>query len=165
MNGNELLHLGLAFGLLAAAVWQDLRTRKVSNQFLIGALITVIIYQVVFQGPASLMNSGMSFLMATVIVLPIYLLKVLGGGDVKLFLVVSLLLPWDQVLLAICASFIWGSLLGIFQVVLKKQGLQFLKNLKSILARTKVSNELTHKIPFTVALFFGFATALAWRTT
>jgi Flp pilus assembly protein protease CpaA len=80
----------------------------------------------------------------------------------KLFLAVSVLLNWQQVVIALIGSLIWGSLLGIFQVVLKGEGQAFLQNLFAIFRRVKVPAQKTHQVPFTIALLFGFLTSFVW---
>lgn len=166
--GNKMTLVGdfsqpvLAFLLLAVAMWEDLRSRKVPNQLLLVGLSLILVLIVLTQGFGGLVNSGLSFLTACVVVLPLYFLRVMGGGDVKLFVVISLLFSWQQVLLALFAAMIWGSLLGIFQVILQGQIMKFLHNLMALAQRVKLPAESTHKMPFTVALFFGFATSFFW---
>lgn len=154
--------IALAFILLAAAVWTDLRARKVRNQLIIVGFVASVVLILVVKGWAGLIDSGLSMMTATVAIIPLYVLRVLGGGDVKLFIVVSMLFSWEQVLIALMASFIWGSLLGVFQVILKGQTKQFAHNMMALVQRNKLSAESTHQIPYTVALVFGFATCLYW---
>lgn len=166
--GNKMTLIGnlaqpiLAFSLLALAMWDDLRTRKVRNQLLLVGFCLILALITMTQGFNGLLNSGLSMLTACVAVLPLYFLRVMGGGDVKLFVVVSLLFSWEQVLIALFASMIWGSFLGIFQVILKGQTKEFAHNLMAIAHRTKLRPEVTHKVPFTVALFLGFASSFFW---
>jgi Flp pilus assembly protein protease CpaA len=156
----SLLQTGLALILLFAGVADDLRSRKVHNKIIILAAVIFTLFLLIAKGPGALMIAGLSLMTAFVATLPVYMLRVFGGGDYKLLLVLSLLLSWEQVLITLAASMIWGSLLGIFQVLLKGQGKQFAHNLLAIGQRVKISDEKTHKVPFTVALFFGFLTSL-----
>lgn len=158
----SLIQTGLALILLLAGVVDDLRSRKVHNQIIIAAAVVFLLFLVLVKGPASLMIAGLSLVTAFVVALPVYMMRIFGGGDFKLFLVLSLLLTWEQVLLTLAASMIWGSLLGIFQVILKGQGKQFLHNLMAMGQRVKIAEEKTHKVPFTIALFFGFLSSLYW---
>lgn len=152
----------LGFLLLGGAVWTDLRARKVRNQLIVAGFVSALALILILRGWAGLIDSGLSLMTATAAILPLYILRVLGGGDVKLFIVVSMLFTWEQVLLALMTSFIWGALLGIFQVMMKGQGKQLAHNMLALAQRHKLSAESTHQIPYTVALFFGFATSLYW---
>lgn len=149
----------LAFSLLTIAVWEDLRARKVRNQLLLFGLGLILTLIGLTQGTGGFINSGLSLLTACVAILPLYLLRILGGGDVKLFIVISLLFTWEQVLIALFASLVWGSLLGIFQVILKGHTKKFLHNMLALAHRTKLPTDVTHQIPYTVALLLGFATS------
>ncbi len=155
-----LLQTALALTLLIAGVVDDLRSRKVHNQIIIVGLIVSLLFLVFAKGPSSLLIAGLSMATAFVIALPVYMLRVFGGGDYKLFIVLSLLMTWEQVLITLGASMIWGSLLGVFQIILKGQGKEFAHNLMALGQRVKISDEKTHKVPFTIALFFGYLSAL-----
>ena len=158
-----LIQTALATMLLLAGVADDLRSRKVHNQLIIAGAVVSISFLLFLHGPlAAFMIAGLSLATAFVVALPVYMMKIFGGGDYKLFLVVSLLLSVEQILITLCASMIWGSLLGIFQVVLKGQGKQFAHNLMALGQRVKIADDKMHKIPFTIALFFGFLTSLFW---
>lgn len=158
----SLLQTSVTLILLIAGVVDDLRSQKVHNQIIIAGFLISILFLVLFKGPAALLIAGLSFLTAFVSALPIYMLRIFAGGDFKLFLVASLLLSWEQVLIALAASMIWGSLLGIFQVILKGQTKQFANNMLALRYRIKLPGDKVHKIPFTVAFLFGFLTSIFW---
>lgn len=99
---------------------------------------------------------------AAAAVFPLYLLRVFGGGDVKLLLAASVMMSWKEVLITLFASMIWGSLLGVLQVFLKGQGKAFAHNLLAMANRAKLQEASVHKMPFTVALLFGYLTNLVW---
>lgn len=148
-------------GLLAGVV-EDLRLRKVRNQVSVVVLVVGLTFVGITEGGSGLINSVVSMMTAMACILPLYVLRALGGGDVKIFVAVASLLSWKAVLITILSSMIWGSLLGLFQVILKGQFKQFAENLLGIFMRSKPRAENLHKIPFTVALMFGFLTSLVW---
>jgi prepilin peptidase CpaA len=162
MVTGSFVQTGFAVLLLLAGVADDLRARKVHNQIVLFGFLIGLGCVAATQGLSGFMVAGLSFLTAIVAVLPLYLMKVIGGGDMKLFLAVSVLLNWQQVVIALIGSLIWGSLLGIFQVVLKGEGQAFLQNLFAIFRRVKVPAQKTHQVPFTIALLFGFLTSFVW---
>jgi prepilin peptidase CpaA len=148
--------------LLIAGVVDDLRTQKVHNQLIIAVFSIALIFVVSTQGLQGLLLATLSMLTAALAIVPLYMMRVLGGGDVKLFLAVSPLLGWQEILLTLLASMIWGSILGIFQVVLKGQIKSFSQNLLAIFHRSRLPEQSVHKMPFTVALFFGYLSSLVW---
>jgi len=162
MANWTVMQTGLALLVLLAGVADDLRSRKVHNQIALLGFVFGLGCVVAVQGLSGFMVAGLSLLTAIAAVMPLYAMKAIGGGDVKLFLAVSVLLNWQQVLIALLGSLIWGSLLGIFQVILKGEGKVFLQNLFAIFKRTKLPEQKTHKVPFTIALLLGFLTSLVW---
>lgn len=169
LNGNKMtmtfwtyLQTALAILLLTAGVANDLRERKVQNQIVLAGLIVGLVFMTATQGLSGLLISVISFLTAIAAVMPLYLMRIFGGGDAKLFLAVSVLLGWQEVLVTLFASIVWGSLLGVFQVLLKGEGKAFAHNILAIANRAKLPEQKTHKIPFTIALLFGYLSNLVW---
>jgi prepilin peptidase CpaA len=162
MLSGTMMQTGLALLLLLAGVADDLRSRKVHNLLTLLGFVLGLGCVIAIQGLSGFMVAGLSLLTAIAAVLPLYMIKAIGGGDVKLFLAVSVLLNWQQVLIALLGSLVWGSLLGIFQVVLKGEGKAFLHNLLAVFNRAKLPEQKTHKVPFTIALLFGFLTSFVW---
>lgn len=167
-NGNNVttsvatLQTALAALLLLAGVVNDLRSRQVRNQIVIVGFVVGLVFMISTQGFTGLMVATLSVLTAAAAVLPLYLMRVLGGGDVKLYLSVSVLLGWQSALITLIGSIIWGSILGITQVLLKGQGKAFAHNMMALANRAKLQETQVHKIPFTVALLFGFLTSMVW---
>lgn len=160
----------VAAGPIAKLVWaglmlllgavDDIRSRKVHNRLIAGIFISSLIVVTIVDGKIGLLDSLFSILTAFISVLPLYLLKALGGGDVKLFTAVSPLLTWKAVLVMLLGSLVWGALLGLFQVLLKGQGKALVQNMLGIFLRNKPAEQNLHKIPYTIALLFGFLTSL-----
>lgn len=151
----------LALLLLAVGVADDLRSRKVHNQIIIFGLIVSLIYLFAFEGFSGALAGLISAMTALVAILPMYLIRALGGGDVKLFVVTAFLMPWQGVLISLFASLVWGSLLGILQILLKGEFKILVTNLTSLFLRVRPQEQNLHKIPYTVALLFGFLTQLS----
>ena len=153
-------NLVIAAGLLAA-VYTDLRTRKVPNQLLLIYGLASIIVLIVVDGGAGIASSLASIGTMIVFALPLYLLRAIGGGDFKLLFVFSVLTTWNGVMTTLLASLAWGSLLGLVQSILSGQGKQLANNVLAIAMRGKPSEQVLHKIPFTVAILFGWMTHLS----
>jgi prepilin peptidase CpaA len=156
----ELVKTFFAGIFTAIAAVMDYRKRKIKNNFVISvfAFSTVLLLSTESWNGFQL---GLSSLAAAFIaILPLYLLKVVGGGDLKFFVAISPLMNWQLVVVTVIAALVWGSLLGVFQTLLRSEGKQLLLNLKLVLLRQKLKASELHQIPFCVALFFGYITAL-----
>lgn len=160
--GWSSLQVVLILLLLVAGVVNDLRSKKVRNQIVIAGFVIGLIFVTATQGLSGLFIGFLSFLTALAAVLPLYLLRVIGGGDVKLLLAASVLMDWKTVLITVFASMIWGSVLGVLQVVLKGRGKAFAHNMFALANRAKLSETTVHKTPFTVALLFGYLSSLVY---
>jgi prepilin peptidase CpaA len=82
-----LLPLTLLFALLAAAVWHDVRARRIPNALVFpGALAALVLHAVSGTGVGQALGGlalGLAFL------LPMYALRLMGAGDVKLLAMVG----------------------------------------------------------------------------
>lgn len=144
--------------LLGASVWDDLRTRKVHNRLLISTFVLSLVSALFFLGPSAVLQIFSSILGAFAFCLPLYLLRVVGGGDFKLLIAISPLWTWSDIAWTLGYSLVWGAILGLVVVILRKELFQFIQNLKSIALKNPVEQKLLHKIPYTIAIFFGFLT-------
>jgi Flp pilus assembly protein protease CpaA len=88
--------------------------------------------------------------------IPTFLLRILGGGDIKLILVLSLYLSWLQSCEFIIYSFCWGALFGLIKTGLDRRlNLLFFDTL-SLIKKQKNTDTNSNPIPFTVAIMLGF---------
>lgn len=160
MSAGSLIQIGLTTLLLGAGVATDLRSRKVSNRLVIAGVVIGLTTMTVLSGWTGFSMALLSMMTALIAILPMYLMKAIGGGDVKLFVAVSTLMNWQTVLISLFASMIWGSVLGILQAVLKGRGKELAHNMMALGLRAKLPETVTHKMPYTVALLFGFLSSL-----
>jgi len=146
---------------LISATYTDLKMRKIPNQLILifgFASLAVLFLSDGFGGfSSSLAAMGTMAIFA----LPLYLLRAIGGGDFKLLFAFSILSTWNGVVMTLLASLVWGALLGVVQSLLGGQGKLLAQNLFAIAMRAKPSEQVLHKIPFTVAILFGWMTHLS----
>ncbi len=139
-----------------AGVADDLRSRKIHN-WLILILLAVALLSIFFlQGYGGLFRALGKGLVALGLSLPLTLLKVIGGGDMKLYTVLALVLPPQAVISSLVCSFFWGAILGVIKLILdKKTGLVYV-NLLSLLKFKRLPADTLHTFPFSVSLFLGW---------
>lgn len=146
---------------LLSAVFFDLKTRKVPNQLILVFFAVAIFLSLLADGLQNIGGILASLGTAIIFVLPLYLLRAIGGGDVKLLIVFSILCSWNGVITTVFAALFWGSVLGVLQSIISGQGKVLAQNLVALALRTKQSEKVLHKIPFTVAILFGWLTHLS----
>lgn len=156
------------FALLILAVISDLRERRVSNQvnamlFFLGLL-------------ASLLQSGLSAglgvslggaAMGMAIWFPMYALRLVGAGDVKLFSAGAAWIGWQGALLGSVATALLGGALG-FLWMLREHGVKF--GVFSIVQAMRAPRllQLTPldrraRVPYALAIAGGLACGWWWK--
>lgn len=142
--------------VLGYSVWEDLRSRKIKNKTVVISFAVCSVMALVLGGLPALGWGLVSVMIALLASTPLFMAKVLGGGDVKIFAAVSVLLSAPEVVYTLLASLIWGALLGVLQAVLRGEGKALFHNVLVIFMRAKPQESQLHKIPYSVALLFGY---------
>lgn len=135
---TSLLCLVLLAGLLGVALWHDLRTRRIPNRLVLwGALAGLALNSLLpagaglFQQPFGGLGLPQSLAGAAAglaLLLPMYLLRALGAGDVKLMSMCGAFLGPLAVLEAVLLTLLAGGVLAIVAALLGRRLRQVLKN-------------------------------------
>ena len=142
--------------ILLSAVLDDLRSRKIHNILILILAVIAIGSVLIFQGVQGFFPALLNILIALGISIPLVLLKVVGGGDMKLYAVLALVLSPRALIVSLICAFVWGAILGLIKVILdKKTGLMYV-NFLSLLKLKKPSSDMLHSFPFSVSLFLGW---------
>ncbi len=152
--------------ILAIGVIDDVARRKVNNKLNAVLLLLSIVFVVVYFGASGLKMSLLAALSAFALTLPLFVVRALGGGDVKLFIVFAFAtLSPTAVFWTLLFSFVCGAILGLFRVIFQGNFMQLLHNLFAIITFNKAENIKYHKIPYTVALLMGWLTYITFMTS
>ncbi len=155
----------VAGSILIVGVGDDLLYRKYHNQvFLISTALALMVTLLAGGWPAA--STGLlGALLIFLITLTPFLLGVIGGGDVKLLIALALCGSWLDISATFVWAVVWGAIFGVLQVLSAGQWRQFFSNLKMLIAHRRLDTIEPHRIPFTVAIFFGWLTHqnLQWR--
>ena len=145
--------------VLIAGMVDDLRSRKIHNKLILilGAVSLVLV--LLFNGLQGLILGAALSLLSLCLTAPMVLLKVIGGGDMKLLAVLALSLNPKMLVLTFVLSFFWGASLGLIKTFLDKK-MDILKvNLMFLLKFNKPSADTLNAFPFSIALFLGWLSA------
>jgi prepilin peptidase CpaA len=162
---------------LGAAVWFDVKYRRIPNKLVLaGTLAALALHTVLPDGTGFFSDhpGGLGFLNALAglgvgfaVLLPMYLMRALGAGDVKLMAMIGAFLGPELILGAILTTFIAGGVLAIVAALWSGVMLQVLANVRFLLFHGVVQAmsgskpefdapaTTTGKLPYAIAIAAG----------
>jgi prepilin peptidase CpaA len=144
--------------IFCGAIAQDLLWRKVKNFYVIAAFLAAFLFQWFQLGFTSSVMLLQNLLFSLVIGVGLYLFKILGAGDVKIFSVTSMLLPFESIPMIYFYSLFWGGVFGILRYAVSGKIHTLVYNMIFV-ADSKTRNSVAMQpIPFTVAFLLGALT-------
>jgi prepilin peptidase CpaA len=155
---------GGAVILCCMATWWDLRTRRIPNGLTIPALVVALCLHGALGAGKGLLLSAAGALAAGALVVPGYLLRYTGAGDVKLLMAVGAFLAFPDALLAGLIALVLGGLMGLasaFRVGRAVQVLSRSLNLGRWLVERAQGLSTQRPAPSGLRVPFGVAIALA----
>jgi len=172
--------------LLLASVWTDVKGGRIPNQFVFSGLVLGILFNTILPeglGFASSLPGGLGLWRALTgaaiglaVMLPLYLLRAMGAGDVKLMAMVGAFLGPEDIIGAVFCSFITGGVLSLGYAWRIGALRRMLQNIKIIVYSSAVkiaggsppllddAPETAGKFPYAVAIAGGTLGYLAWKT-
>lgn len=162
--------------LLAGAVISDLRERRVSNALNLCMLATGVVASALTRGAADgtwHVLSGVGLALA--IWFPMFALRLMGAGDVKLMAASAAWLGWQGALVASLATGMYGGVLGAFWLLRSHGAVSALNTVATAVRAPWIMKlrpyEARDRVPYALAIAAGVATAWwitvgsAFRTT
>ena len=103
---------GVLTAALVAAAWADVRSRRIPNELVFGGMAIAIAYSAI--APAGNLPGALAGLAAGLsLLLPFYLLRAMGAGDVKLMAMAGAFLGFPDALFAVLATFLAGGAMSV----------------------------------------------------
>ena len=175
-----LLPLAL-FVLLALAVWHDLRARRIPNAVVFpGTLLALALHAFLPAGaglPATAME-GVGFLSALGgfalglgFLLPMYALRLMGAGDVKLLAMVGAFVGAGDILAVAIATLLTGGVLALVAAAWQRSLRRLLNNTYQTMLHaglTGLANGIaapaaaSGRLPYAVAIASGTVACVLW---
>jgi Flp pilus assembly protein protease CpaA len=154
--------LAIATSVLIIGLADDLRSRKVHNALVLSLLPVVLSASIYFRGWSGTFAGLFALVLALIVTAPLFSLRVVGGGDVKLFALFALAVEPHNMFWTLVYSLIWGVLFGLTRAVLQRRLLALVRNTYRVAARQKLHVQELHTIPYTFALLLGWFTQLTF---
>jgi prepilin peptidase CpaA len=125
---------GVLFALLIVAAVSDYRTYRIPNWLTFGGIAFGLLYSIA--APASWHTGFLwalqGLLVGFLIMLPLYALKAMGAGDVKLMAMAGTFLGAPDTFYAALCTFIVGGVAALGFALFNKAGARMLSNVRSI---------------------------------
>lgn len=172
--------------LLLASVWTDAKECRIPNQFVFSGLALGILFNTALPeglGFVSLLPGGLGLwgalagaALGLAVMLPMYLLRAMGAGDVKLMSMVGAFLGPEDVLGAVLCSFLAGGVLSLgfaWKTGILRRTLQnvwfivysgAIKIAGGSLPSPDDAPETAGKFPYAAAIAAGTLGYLAWKS-
>ena len=159
---NESFLILVSGLILISALVDDLKSRKIHNKLLLCLIPVALIAVLLTQGWMALLSTSLlSAFMALVIALPFYFLRIIGGGDLKLYVTVALTWNLTAVFWSLVLALPWGGFLGLIRACLQGRAYIIWTNMLNLIKFKKVEKEALQTFPFSVVLLLGW---LSYRT-
>jgi prepilin peptidase CpaA len=166
---HELI-IGLLLVWLMIAVYQDIRYYRIPNALVLSGALVGIVLNTLYLPEADtlgLLTSLSGLIVGLIVLLPLYLLRVMGAGDIKLMAMVGAFVGPAAMLSVTLYVLLAGGVLAIGLLLLRGRFVQVMDNLRLLLLlkmakspdwRLPVDATVTqfyHKLPYGVAIASG----------
>ena len=126
------LMLGLLWMLILAVI-TDLSARKIPNSIIVFGLVASLVCQLVATQGAGGLNWLAGVAVAFACFIPLYILRGMAAGDVKLMMAVGGFLGYPLIITAVAYSYLAGGAMAICYVLIKGRFRLLIQNLYSLI--------------------------------
>lgn len=171
--------------LLFIAALHDIRSHRIPNKLVLVGMVTGLTLHTLLPagwGFNSTIPGGLGWLgalkglgMGMAVFLPLYIMRAMGAGDVKLMAMVGTFLGAEDVLEAILATFLAGGVMALTVVLWSKRLMSFMSNIRMMLTGGLINMSAGRlpladgvpvsvgKLPYAVAIMVGTFGYLVWQ--
>jgi prepilin peptidase CpaA len=159
-----------AFTIAGAACWCDLRTRRIPNRLTFPAAALGVVAATVAHGTPGALSSAVGLFVGVLLFFPLFALRGLGAGDVKLMGALGAWLGTSVVVGVAFYTTLAGGVLAIALIVRHRYGGQAVRNLWLLLTHWRVfglrpldavtlETSAGPKLPYALPIAVGLALA------
>ncbi|KAB3532809.1 A24 family peptidase [Alkaliphilus serpentinus] len=165
-----MIRFYITFVLVLLACMGDVKTYKVKNSLTIPFAILGGAINILDHGTKGLVDSVLGILLPIVILFILFVLRMLGAGDIKLFAAIGSILGIKMVFNVMIYSFIAGGIIAFLLILLRKNGLKRIRHFllymklclfsRYLLPYEDFEKKDDGKFKFTIAILMGLLTTL-----
>ncbi len=132
--------------VLAVAIIDDIRNYRIHNSVVLSGLVAGLSLSLIQGGFHGLLMSILAALIPVIILLPLFTLRMLGAGDIKLFCAIGAIMGIEFIFCSMVFAFLAGGVIALVIMLFRRN---MLKRLMHIAAYLK-SIYLSHSaLPYT----------------
>lgn len=143
---------------LVIAVIDDLCFKKFHNWLFLSLTIAGSVHLIWFSQLSFIEGIG-GFVVGGALMLPLVLMGAIGAGDMKFMMCFGLIMGTLMTFEIFVYALFWGALIGVLQSLFAGKFVQLIQNMSVVFFKLKPANP--QKIPYTVAILFGWLTHLS----
>lgn len=113
-GGHRIIKSTVLIILLVLATVSDFKTYRIPNKLILSGLVISFYFQFLKGSLLSVLYSFGILILICIVFLPIYYIRAIGAGDVKLFAMISCFVGMKQGIQVVIMAFIIG---GVFSIV------------------------------------------------
>jgi prepilin peptidase CpaA len=169
-KGENVTALALVLAASCVAVYTDVTRRRIPN-FIVAPLLVAGLALQATHGWQALLQSAALFAAVIALSIPLFSMRIIGGGDVKFLAAASAALGWPDALYFLLYSLLAGGIAGIIFSIVRGRFRSTMAGVSTIafplLAGARpaaVTVSAGGSMPYALAIFAG-AAALAIRNT
>jgi len=173
--------------LLAACVWHDLRARRIPNAVVFPGMLAALALHALVPSGAGLFGTPMGGLglasslgglaLGLAFLMPLYALRLMGAGDVKLLAMAGAFFGAGQVLALTLATLLAGGVLALVVAARQRKLRQLVANAGQMVAHTGLSAlagmvapvpppaAASGRLPYAVAIAAASVACVLWLRT
>lgn len=168
MNAMQYASEMVLYSILVVAVVQDFMYTKISNRLILVGLILSLAFGIILGGMPRILNILLNISFPVIVLYLLYLLGVLGAGDIKLFSVVGGFTNFTMLTHCMLAAFFAGGVIAVIKMLLNRnlkfslfKGQLFLRQVLkgNLVSYRKTMAEERNLMHFSVAILLGYVIA------
>jgi prepilin peptidase CpaA len=110
--------------LLLLTLISDIKSFKITNMITISFSVAGLILNLLAFGCGGLAYGIIGWITPVIVLLPFFLLKMLGAGDIKLFSAIGVIMGYKFALFTILFSFLFGGFIAVIVMLFRKNAIK-----------------------------------------
>lgn len=160
--------------LLSGAVWFDVRSHRIPNGLVAAGIVCGLLLNNLLPSGIGIIAALQGLGLGLLLLLPLYVLRAMGAGDVKLMGMVGAFVGPKAIIGVTLLTFVAGGVLALIVAVWNGQFRHMLANVKGLLQGAAIQTSLRQtpelnvsqsvgKLPYAVAIAAGTLLFLVWQ--